>query len=616
MLDADLTTRLPPAVSLGAIADFPGAETIGAVLIVAGIVCQLMHRRLPAGLGTSLFVGATTLGVAWAVFYHRWPAAGNVYLAAGVASGLGAVWAVFGRIAARQPTQETVEPAIRSSATFFAWSLVSAVAAVALVLYLLIFATWVRLLDPDALSQTLSPAGLGVFAALIVAVCAWRSASARAEQPTIVLALAAALIWWSGLTLPAGLGVHAASTAAIARFQPRWWSWPLHVQAGLSILSVAAIVWQDVRHRARRRRAWPDALDALLTPYARWPGYIQVEAVIAAAILLLGVYQLVRPDSAVWQPMLVNCIACAATGAACLFATYRRWSGNTTGLGIALVTLAAVVLACLFATRLAGLTASTEYVQRIPILDGAMLCGLLVMVPLWSWLAGVWDQQLLDGQPWTTTGRMIPHTRRAAFLLSALAALIAFRMALWPRLVAATVEDVSMARWGVSAATILGMAVIVALRARRRESIADATLSVAFLVAMLLFAFVHAPARARQAWGWIIQYETVVLSAASVAVILVAEGLHSTRWRSFSMPLWVLALLVLPIRVLVELLPSRRLPAEWIRPMSLAILGAMYSFAGRREHRRAILVLGLVLLVAALSTLFRSYGKVIIEAVR
>ncbi len=424
------------------------------------------------------------------------------------------------------------------------------------------------------------------------------------------------MIWWSGLTLPAGLGSHAAPTAAIARFQPRWWSWPLHVQTGLSVLSVAAIVWQDLRHRARRRRAWPDALDALLTPYARWPGYIQVEAVIATAILLLGVYQLVRPDSAAWQPMFINCIACAATGAACLFATYRRWSGNTTGLGIALVTLAVVVFASMIATWLAGLTASTEYVQRIPILDSAMLCGLLVMVPLWSWLAGVWDQQLLDGQPWTTTGRMIPHARRAAFLLSALAALIAFRMALWPRLVAAPIEDGSTARWSLSAAMILGLAMVVAMRARRRDSIADATLSVCFLVAMLLFAYVHAPAWARQAWGWIIQYETVVLSAASVAVILAAEGLHSTRWRSFSTPLWMLALLVLPMRVLIELLPSKRLPAEWIRPMSLAILGAMYSFAGRREHRRAILVLGLVLLVAALSTLFRSYGRVIIEAVR
>ncbi len=99
------------------------------------------------------------------------------------------------------------------------------------------------------------------------------------------------------------------------------------------------------------------------------------------------------------------------------------------------------------------------------------------------------------------------------------------------------------------------------------------------------------------------------------AVFLASLGLLWWRRRDLgSVPLWLLALLILPLRVLLQLLPTTRLPAEWIRPMALAILGALYSFAGSRENRRAILLLGVVLLLAALTTLYDSYGEVMLSA--
>ena len=48
----------------------------------------------------------------------------------------------------------------------------------------------------------------------------------------------------------------------------------------------------------------------------------------------------------------------------------------------------------------------------LPGWGGALLgCGLAGVYLLW--LARFWEQQLLEGRPWTTAGRLIPVTRRA-----------------------------------------------------------------------------------------------------------------------------------------------------------------------------------------------------------
>jgi hypothetical protein len=100
----------------------------------------------------------------------------------------------------------------------------------------------------------------------------------------------------------------------------------------------------------------------------------------------------------------------------------------------------------------------------------------------------------------------------------------------------------------------------------------------------------------------------VVLAALAVPALITAESLGRHRWRSFAAPLWWLALLVLPAAAISELLSREAPPAEWVQPTALALLGAVYCLAGRREHRRAFLVLGGVLVIASLTSLYRSYG--------
>jgi hypothetical protein len=283
--------------------------------------------------------------------------------------------------------------------------------------------------------------------------------------------------------------------------------------------------------------------------------------------------------------------------------TYRRWSGNTAGLGSALVTLAIVAMASAIAAPFYSASPWAEYVSRVPVLLNALLFPLWVAIGLWNWLSRLWDQQLLNGVPWTTAGRMIPIVRRTAFLLAAIAVLIAFQMALWPTRPIAVVPDNTTWRWicGIGAIALLLLQSI--REARRRDSSAMATIAMAFFIAAAVFVFVRLhPSHQR---GWLIQYDCVVLSAVALPILLAAELLQKSSWRAFSTPLWFLALLILPLRAMLELLSPVRLPAEWVRPTTLAILAVVYGLAGRREHRRAFLVLGAVVLLAAVLELFR-----------
>ena len=583
-----------------------------------GIVCLLLNRRLPRSLGISLFAGTMTAAAVVLSMEHGRSVAGEVHILSRTISVGAAVWAFFGWLTSGGGIDDPRRSLPKHSATFFAWSLTCGIAAAAMLLFVLVFSTWSRVLDPESLIERLSSAGAVDLLALLVAALFWRATSSRPHQPVVLLVLLALLVWWSGLMIPSGLGSLELANrplsgmrSLIVAHQPAWWTWTFQLQFGFALLLASAAVIQEWRYRLRRCRAWPDRLDDLLEPYSRWPAYIQAEAVIAAAVLIIGVYQIVRPYPTAWQLSLANFLVSAVAGLICLFMVYRRWSGNTAGLGVSLVTLAAVAMACLLAIAVAPFDRSDDYARRIPILDNAVLFALAAAIVFWSWLTGFWDQQLLNGRPWTTAGRMIPFARRAAFLISALATLVAFRMALWPRQVLANINDGSPWRLAAGLGAMLLLAWITGRKARKENSTGDATFSVAFVIAAMVFLFVRIAPADRQEWGWLIQYETVVLSCACLPILVAAELLDKTKWRSFMAPLWLLALFIIPLRVLILLLPSNRLPAEWVRPMVLAVLGALYSFAGSRESRRAILVLGGVLLLAALTTFYRSYGKML-----
>jgi hypothetical protein len=243
---------------------------------------------------------------------------------------------------------------------------------------------------------------------------------ARLQQPALLLLLAAMAVWWSSLRVDplAGLAPHAGTGAGV--FALRWWSWIFQLQLGLTAVLIVAAVLQDIRYRSRRRRAWPDRLDDLMELYSRWPFFIRMEAIIAAVVLVLGVYQIIQFAPPGWPLSIAGGLVCAAAGAVCVFMTYRRWSANTAGLGLSLLSLSAVFVSCAVTAVTVAPRDATEYAERIPTLFNAVLFALALMIAWWRWLANVWQQQLLGDIPWTTAGRMIPYNRHFRFFFQRL----------------------------------------------------------------------------------------------------------------------------------------------------------------------------------------------------
>ncbi|MCZ6698363.1 MAG: hypothetical protein O7D94_05460 [Planctomycetota bacterium] len=622
----EFAARTPPA----AVGPF-GDEVFAIAVFAVGILFYLLRRKLPAGLGVSLFVAATTVGVSVTAFKHNWPhastAENRAFLASHISAGVCVLWALFGWAAGIGGDRREAGSGARSSATFLAWSLVTGIATVVLVAYFLIFEVWDRLLNPDQVFQRLAGDGLWDIAALLSATGLWMLSGRRPEQPVILLGLSAVFVCWTSLLIPAGLGAERAlDRSVMPDFLPDWWSWTLHLQIGLATLLLLAAILQEFPYRRRVANAWPDRLDDLIAPYSKWPAFVQSEAVIAGVVLILGVYHVVSPVGARPVPSSAGFVALAASGTTCLFLAYRRWSMLTAELGIALLTVAMVTL---FITLAAWLTFDVavdpavpyarEYVTRIPALFNAALFGLGAALALWHWLPRFWEQQLAaDGTPWTTAGRMIPSVRLATFLITALAVLIAFRMALWPRSVASVDADNTAGRLVAGVAALLFLAAVTARVARRTESAAYASLAIAFVVACTFFAFIRSPSSPER--GWLTQHLAVVLAVSALPILALAETARDGAWRGFAAPLWLLALLVLPAYSLWLVVPSERLPsglsiffppgrppAEWLRPLTLAVLGAVYGLAASREGRKAFLALAGALLLGSLASLYRTY---------
>lgn len=575
------------------------------ILVLVGLGFQLAHRRLPAGLGTSLFVGAVSLAAGLSAYRHG-PSFWNLYFACHITSTLCVLWAAMGWLSAFFSRDQQAATGAAPTDTFFAWSLVTGVCSAVLTVNSLVLLTLSRVLNPSSIFAGMPTGGeWWNLAAMLVAALFWLAAGPRPQQPGVLLILSALFVWWSGLMVPPVRGGEPPSGWEWIALRPHWWNWEFQLQAGFSSILVFAAVLQDLGYRKRRKRAWPDRLGDLLSPYARWPLFIQIEAVLAGAVLILGAYQVVSREPMGWQLAAAGFVATLAAGVTSLFMTYRRWSANTAALGIALLTLAAVLAACGLAAMIGATNVGEPYADRIPVLFNAVLFALALAFVAWRWLARVWDQQLLDGAPWTTAGRLIPLARRASFIIASLAMLAAFQMALWPELVAASGDDNSRARVIFGALAIGLFAWITARESVRTNSVTKASLTVALAAALLAFLFVRWPASPVR--GWLIQYRAVVLAFLAMPILVAAEFLPKTVWRSFAPPLWILALLLLPAVAMLILLSPTALPTEWVRPLTLAILGALYSFAGSREHRRALLVLGVVLLLGALSSVYGSY---------
>lgn len=375
----------------------------------------------------------------------------------------------------------------------------------------------------------------------------------------------------------------------------------------LSAVLVSVTILRDLGYRRRRERAWPNDLDAYLKRYPRPAALHAFVCLSAGAILTIGVFQLVRPDPAIARNGFLGVLTLGAAAWAVLFASYRDWSPTLSELGMALITAGAARLSVGFAGLVSSRANAFEYADRLPVIFNAVVFAMAIMAALWFWMSRFWDQQLLDGVPWTTTGRMIPLARRTGFVVAAMGVLAAFQLAFWPEWVPSEKGDASVSRTITAALASTLLAWVAAQQARRAGSPMMAGLAAAALLATIAIVLVRAtdsPIRA-----WLMQYNAIALSLSCLPILALAEAAPASRWRAFANPLWFLALLILPAAALLILAGTSRFPADWVRPLTLVILCGVYILAGTREGRRAFLILGGTIGVAALVTFLRTYGR-------
>jgi len=216
------------------------------------------------------------------------------------------------------------------------------------------------------------------------------------------------------------------------------------LQVVLAVTLASFTIAQGAIRQHRRVRAWPDRLSRLAEGYPDWPAFRGAAVVAALAVLLLGCATLTS-----W--LTAPCAAVAA--AAALALNHREWSPNLARLGVALTTVA--ILAVPMPWFAGG--ADQELATTLPVQLNVALFGLAWMTFHWYWLALVWDQQRLDGRPWTTAGRLIPVAHRAGFFSGVFGLLVAIQMSTWPRAIVASTSDDTPGRW------VAGLAGIIAL---------------------------------------------------------------------------------------------------------------------------------------------------------
>ncbi len=164
-----------------------------------------------------------------------------------------------------------------------------------------------------------------------------------------------------------------------------------------------------------------------------WPGLDDSCSALGLVMLLAVFTQLSMVMKCCWAGERITAILLGAssmtTGVALLRLVTRRWSIALADIGLALLSIG---IATLF---LIVLPTSDELLEvRMLPRYNTILIGLTVMIWVWEWLYGVWEQQLDGGVPWTTTGRMRSRLPRMNVALALVAMICAGMMSVWPRL--------------------------------------------------------------------------------------------------------------------------------------------------------------------------------------
>lgn len=323
-----------------------------------------------------------------------------------------------------------------------------------------------------------------------------------------------------------------------------------HLPAAVFALGVAALVFVVgvlVADWRRRVRAWQTDPQNLLTPALR---HRYAFGAVVAVCVLVGAGGVLCPNSAV-TPLGV-----VLAGYAALVVSHRRSSNAVGALGMTLIA-EAILLAAL---------------AWLPDGPANLLLGFALAGAFLQWLAGFWSQQLCDGRPWTTTGRLIPVARNQSLLAVGGQALAAWSVGETPPAAAGT--------WSLTVALVLMLlhGAALARDAKQRGCAAAALAACVVLVAAIV------PADALAA-GLHRPVPPVLWPAlAAVVLALVAGPRRRDGGATWAFDAYLGALLPLAFALAFALAPAPKPAAE---TLAAAVVGAAMALALRFGRRPA-----------------------------
>jgi hypothetical protein len=404
-------------------------------------------------------------------------------------------------------------------------------------------------------------------------------ATAVGRVQTRARLLNTALFWllvfaglWASLLLPSsrvvrmGDGVaHAVATA---------WS------AGA--VGLFAFAGGCARHRWRRG-AWPHDLWKLASPLPPWPGFRYSASVVGVAVLILGIVHV----TVSWTPL-----AASVAGASLLALAGRQWDENLADLGLALVTLAVVSLAALWRPA-----APSDAAYFAEIFNRALL-GLAIMAAFWQWLAEVWSQQLHEGRPWTTAGRLIRPTRRMGYLVAATGLLVSANLAMWP-LLPFVGPDHSAWRWswGLTADTLLVLALMYGCLRTCKPTLG--WLCLLAVGSSIAFALTRVRGLAFGMW-WTFHWPLVMTAFATICLLLATAVRKSRLWQPFWESFYLSGTLLLPAVAImgVSLIEQLRVPL-WVASATFGSLAGVYLLAALLPGPRSFVAVAVICALAS-----------------
>ncbi len=567
-------------------------------LIAVGILALAGAGVFSAGWRAGVFAIALSLAAVVGAARHDWPLLAGPAFARHLSVALAVFWTATAALLqwARYDRPGTLGAQMvrASERTALGFGVIAGV----VVLFEMAVAALLRtgLTEPAGWTFETTADGLVDLAGLMAAVCL--SPAAR-RRVTPLFWLMVATVGWSALMIPAGL-----ESRYVVTSWPRWMPWTLWAYVGMSLVLFGIVLAQGLWRQRRRKRAWPDHLEWLCDPHDPWPGFRPSAAAVAMALLPLGAYHA--------SSFLVMPCAILAAGATLRLA-HRQWNPNFADVGMAFVTLAVVSFTVACVPDAVG---GTDLTTRMPILLAASMIGLAVMVFMWQWLPNVWDQQLQDGRPWTTTGRMLPLARRIGLITAVFGVLAAMQLALWPEI--ASVRDDSVGRWvlGLSANAILLTAMVLATRLSQWRRLGG----LALLTLALAGVFVAVRFPDNRIKFWLLEHWPTALALFAPIPLGLSKLADRGRWRPFVGWLEASAVLLIPALAVLGTITTSWHPtvmakgkvisydAASLRTWTWAVLAVHYGLCAYSLKRRFFGLVAAVFLAAALGNLALARG--------